>query len=635
MMISLRTRLGLGFLIVAVITGLVASWVGVHLIGDSIVHRAQRQVETDLNSAREIYQAKLNDTRSLIRLTASRFFIKDALISGSTRNLSDELDSIREDEDLDVLTLTDDRGSIIACSRNPLSVGTSEANDELVQAALLHKKAVASTQIISQERLMSEAEDLAEQAHMKFVPTPKAKPTEREEQTSGMMIKAAAPVMDSDRLLGVLYGGTLLNRDYEIVDKIKDIVYRGEMYEGKDIGTATIFQKDLRISTNVRKSDGERAIGTRVSQEVYEQVVEKGTPWFARAFVVNDWYMTAYEPIRNIRNEVVGILYVGILEKKFIDLRKRTLLTFLLITTAGALISLIVACLLANGIIKPIKCLAHASKQIAGGNLEAQVECSSRDEIGELGQTFNSMASSLKERDQKLKEYAEQEIMKSDRLATLGQIAAGVAHEINNPLAVILGRAELLNSEIENASPVVRKSLNTIEQEAEKAASTIQKFLSFARQPEPKFELADINKLLENSLTLASHQALIDEIKINKKLSKGMPRILLDPQQIQQVFINIILNAFQAMQTGGNLSVTSHLADGFAEAKFTDTGCGIAKDDLLKIFEPFFTTKKRGTGLGLAISKSIIDKHKGSMKIESEPDKGSTVIIRLPVQTEA
>jgi two-component system NtrC family sensor kinase len=482
---------------------------------------------------------------------------------------------------------------------------------------------------------MNEAKDLAQQALLKLIPTPKAKPTERREQTSGMMIKAAAPVMDSDRLLGVLYGGTLLNRDYEIVDKIKDIVYHGEIYEGKDIGTATIFQKDLRISTNVRKSDGERAIGTRVSQEVYEQVVEKGKPWFARAFVVNDWYLTAYEPIRNIKNEVVGILYVGILERKFVDLRRRTLLPFLLITTAGALISLIIAYLLANGIIKPIKRLASASKQIAEGNLEAQVERNSRDEIGELGETFNSMARSLRERDQRLKEYAEREIMKSDRLASLGQIAAGVAHEINNPLAVILGRAEFLNSEIQNPSPLVKKSLNTIEQETEKAASTISKFLSFARQPEPKLELADINELIENSLALASHQALIDEVKIVKKLSKDIPRILLDPQQIQQVFINIVLNAFQSMQTGGKLLVTSHLIDGFAEAKFTDTGCGIAKDHLQKIFEPFFTTKKRGTGLGLAICKSMIDKHNGSMQIESQVDKGSTVSIKLPIQTEA
>ena len=124
-----------------------------------------------------------------------------------------------------------------------------------------------------------------------------------------MIIKAAAPIFDYEgKLIGVLYGGILLNRNFEIVDKIKDIVYRRETYKGKDIGTATIFQDDLRISTNVKTIDGERAIGTRVSEEVYDQVLIKGNPWIHRAFVVNNWYITAYEPIKNINDELIGIL---------------------------------------------------------------------------------------------------------------------------------------------------------------------------------------------------------------------------------------------------------------------------------------------------------------------------------------
>ena len=634
MKISLRTKFGGSFTIVVVITGLVASWVGVHLIGGGIVREAQKKVEMDLNSAREIYQRKVDDVRALVRLTAHRFFIKDALISGNIKELNGKLKSIREKEGLDILTLTDNKGKVVVRTRNPQVVGDTQTNDELVSRALMEEKVVASTQIISRKALMKEGKDLARQAYMRFISTPKAKSTEKEEETSGMMIKAVAPIMDNDKLLGVLYGGKLLNRNYEIVDKVKDIVYRGERYKGKDIGTATIFQKDLRISTNVEKSDGERAIGTRVSEEVYEQVLEKGKPWFDRAFVVNGWYITAYEPIRNVKDEIIGILYVGILEKKFADLRNRTLLIFLGITVAGVFISLVIAYLLANRIIKPIRCLASASKQIAKGDLEARVECNSKDEIGELGETFNSMAGSLKERDEKLKKHAEQEMMHSERLATLGQLAAGVAHEINNPLAVVMGRAEFLASEMEDADPTILKSIKTIEHESEKAASIVRKFLSFARQPEPKFELTDINKLLENSLTLASHQALIEKITIVKNIDEKIPKILADPQQIQQVFINVILNAFQSMPGGGKLLVATGMKNGFVETKFTDTGSGIAKEDLNKIFDPFFTTKKRGTGLGLAISKNIIDKHSGTIGIESELSKGSVVTIKLPLKKE-
>ncbi len=630
MKISLRAKFGAGFLVVIIITGSVAIWAGVHLIGDRIVSQAQKKVQMDLNSAREIYQRKVDDIRTLVRLTAIRLFIKDALISNNIKELNKKLKSIREKEGLDILTLTDNKGKVIVRTRNSQVVGDDKAEDELVKKVLMKMKVVASTQIVSREELLKEGKDLAERAYMRFIPTPKARPTPEKEKTSGMMIKAAAPIIYNNKLLGVLYGGDLLNQNYEIVDKVKDIVYRGEMYKGKDIGTATIFQKDLRISTNVEKSNKERAVGTRVSEEVYEQVLEKGKRWFGRAFVVNAWYITAYEPIRNIKDEVIGILYVGILEKKFVDLRRRTILIFLGITLAGAFISLVIAYLLANGIIKPVKSLVSASKEIAKGNLETRIKHTSKDEIGELQETFNYMTSSLKERDERLKEYAEKEIMRSERLATLGQLAAGVAHEINNPLAVVMGRAEFLTSRIKNADPVILKSIKTIEQEAEKAGSTIQKFLSFARQEEPKLELTDVNKLLENSLTLTSHQALIEKVTVVKNLDTEMSRALLDPQQIQQVFINVILNAFQSMSEGGKLLTSTGVKDAFIEVRFTDTGCGISKEDIRKIFDPFFTTKKRGTGLGLAVSKNIIDKHHGSIQIESELNKGSVVTIRLP-----
>ncbi|MCK4307689.1 cache domain-containing protein [candidate division WOR-3 bacterium] len=630
---SLRTKSIFCFLIVIITTGLVATWVGVHLIGNSIVREEQRKVEMDLNSAREIYQRKIDDVRNLIRITTKRYFIKDALQSKNIKELKEKLSSIRVEEKLDILTLTDNKGKVLVRTRNPQVVGDSQADDELVSKVLTEQKVVASTQVITRKELLKEGEDLAKQSHIKFIPTPKAKSTLEKERTDGMMIKVASPILDyNGNLIGVLYGGNLLNRNYEIVDKVKAIVYYGETYEGKDIGTATIFQKDLRISTNVEKSNGERAIGTRVSKEVYEQVLEKGNPWFGRAFVVNNWYITAYEPIKNIKDEVIGILYVGILEKKFVDLRKRTLLIFLGITVAGVFVSLIIAYLLTNRIIKPIKYLVSASKQIANGNLDARVKCNSKDEIGELGETFNFMAGSLKERDEKLREYAEQEMMHSERLVTLGQLAAGVAHEINNPLAVVMGRAEFLASEMGDADPIILKSIKTIEHESGKAASIVRKFLSFARQPEPKFELTDINKLLENSLTLASHQALIEKITIVKNINEKIPKILADPQQIQQVFINVILNAFQSMPGGGKLLVATGMKNGFVETKFTDTGSGIAKEDLNKIFDPFFTTKKRGTGLGLAISKNIIDKHSGTIGIESELNKGSIVIIKLPIR---
>jgi two-component system NtrC family sensor kinase len=253
------------------------------------------------------------------------------------------LEEIRKAESFDILTLTDNSGRVLVRTRNPSVSGDSQADDDLVSYVLSNQQVIAATVIVPKEELIKEGADLAEQACIEFIPTPKAKPTSEIRQTSGMMMKAGAPIHGYDgSLLGVLYAGKLINRNYKIVDKVKDTVYRAVKYKGKDIGTATIFQGDLRISTNVMRIDGTRAIGTRVSEQVYEQVLIKGLPWIDRAFVVNNWYIAAYEPIRDLKNDIVGILYVGILEQKFTDMRNETTAIFLSIALAGMVFALIV-----------------------------------------------------------------------------------------------------------------------------------------------------------------------------------------------------------------------------------------------------------------------------------------------------
>ncbi|GAI39012.1 unnamed protein product, partial [marine sediment metagenome] len=259
------------------------------------------------------------------------------------------------------------------------------------------------------------------------------------------------------------------NRDYEIVDDVKAIVYQGVKYKGKEIGTATIFQGDLRISTNVKREDGSRAIGTRVSEKVYDQVLVKGLPWIHKAFVVNSWYIAAYEPIKDVEGKIVGILCVGVLEQKFVDMRRRAILIFLGITLVAMIIALTVSSLLASGILKPLEHLVLASRQLAKGNLECRVKLKSRDEMGELGETFNLMASSLKDRDERLKEHTERQIMKLERLATLGQLAGGVAHEINNPLGTISIYAQMALDELGKDNDSCKEDLKVVMKQTKRA----------------------------------------------------------------------------------------------------------------------------------------------------------------------
>lgn len=635
---SLKLKLIMSFLTVVLITGIVAAIVGVHTIGDRIVKQTQERVKMDLNSAREVYQENIKDVQTSVRLTSIRFFIKDALLHNNIERLKGELEKIRVRESLGILNLTDKDGVVLVRANNPTVYGDSQANDELVIRALIEKKVVASTQIVSEEELKKDGNELAQQAHMTFIPTLKARPGVRERETSGMMIKAAAPILnDNNNLIGVLYGGKLLNRNFEIVDKVKDIVYRGEVYKGKVVGTATIFQRDLRISTNVKNKDGSRAIGTRVSEEVYERVLEKGEPWIARAFVVNDWYITAYEPIRNINNEIIGILYVGMLEQEFVDMKTQTLLTFLMIILIGVAIALITSYFLGNNILKPIRRLVFASKRLAKGDLSHRVAINSKDAIGELGKTFNYMADSIRERDERLKEQTKNHIMRSEKLAMIGGLAAGVAHEINNPLGGILIYSHLLLEDIPQDSPQ-KESLEKIANEATRCKEIVKGLLDFARQREPKIEHGNLNETIESVLSLVEKQALFHNIIVEKNLDPDLPVIAYDKSQLQQVFMNIVLNAAEAMDGDGKLTINTQISkDGsYGEVNFTDTGHGISKENFEKLFEPFFTTKKpgEGTGLGLSISYGIVKKHNGKIEVESEVDKGTTFTIKLPIKKE-
>ncbi len=210
-----------------------------------------------------------------------------------------------------------------------------------------------------------------------------------------MALAAAVPVFDSGNFLGVLYGGVLLNRSQEIVDRVRDTVFQHEIYKGQSIGTATIFFKDIRISTNVLAPDGSRAVGTVASEEVTKRVLTDGERWTDRAFVVNDWYITAYEPIEDIFGQKVGMLYAGVLEAKYADVRWKALSIFIVITVAGMVLALGLGYIISNKVSRPVKQLIEASHQVSQGNLSPEIGPISKSEIGSLQKTFKEMLASL------------------------------------------------------------------------------------------------------------------------------------------------------------------------------------------------------------------------------------------------
>jgi len=341
--IPIAAKLIASFMLIIIIGDAAFAVIGIQLIGNRIVAEAQERVRNDLNSAREIYSSKLTHIDYVVRFTAARIFLrsKEALKGSLNDEYIIELMRVRESEGLDVLTIADKDGFIVLRTSNPESPKDKLYYDEIIQSVIRTQQPVATTTIVSADQLRKESYLLPGKAHFEFIETPRARYRPETEETAGMMLTAAAPIFDTqNNFIGVVYGGILLNRNFEIVDKIKQTVFQNVVYQGKDIGTATIFQDDVRISTNVRNNDGSRAIGTRLAEDVYNQVVLRGEPWIGRAYVVNDWYITAYEPIRNIKNQIIGILYVGILEQKYNDIKNQTVSGFLSVSVIGGLISI-------------------------------------------------------------------------------------------------------------------------------------------------------------------------------------------------------------------------------------------------------------------------------------------------------
>jgi len=352
MKISTKTQLAILFLALACFIGVVTALIVNSIVTNQIISEAQERVKDHLSSARWVYDSKVRDIAKVIRWTSIRHVLKEGIKRKNLSAIQTEFLGLMFEEGLDFLTLVDRRGTVLYRFHNPEVFADSLVQDPFIKTAL-GKKAVSGTQLLSGDELLKEGKALAQKAVLISIPTPKEKPSQKVEETSGMIMKSAYPILDfNGEVLGVLTGGVLLNRNYEIVDRIKNIVFKDAKYKGKEIGTATIFLGDLRISTNVKDKEGNRAIGTRAMQEVQEQVLQKGSPWIQRAFVVDDWYITAYEPIVDVENKIVGMLYVGMMESKYALMKEKLILLFFLFSMSGMLFALAISFALSSKIMK-------------------------------------------------------------------------------------------------------------------------------------------------------------------------------------------------------------------------------------------------------------------------------------------
>lgn len=629
---TVRLKLTVAFIAVILVANAILSLLVVRHTGSVWMQEVQTRVRLDLNSARAAYNNHLVGMARFLQAASLHRVIATGSAKRDREELADRLQRVHRVAGMDIVSLVGSDGRVVYRARNPELHGDDLSTNPVIAAAMRKRASVTGTVILSSEALEKEGHDLAERARFTLLRTPAARPCGETVRSDGMVMAAAIPILNPQReLLGVLYGGDLLNRRYEIVDSIKDEVYQHEVYKGREIGTVTVFQGDLRVSTNVAREDGTRAVGTRLSAMVYERVLVEGGTWADRAFVVNDWYITAYEPIRDPTGRIIGALYVGLLETPFAHRKRLIIGVFLLMVSTTTFTSLALLFFVTKLVLRPIGRIIAMSRKVISGDLAARVGIRPPGEMGVMCRAVDAMADAVVEREEQLKLATRQQISRSEKLASIGRLAAGIAHEINNPLTGVLTFAHLLRQK-ENIDEQDRQDLDLIINETTRVGEIVSGLLDFARESPLVKHPLDINDVIRRTIRLVRSQKRFDDIAIEHHLKEGVPKVNGDVNQLEQVLLNLLLNACEAMPNGGTLRVSTTAQNRRLLLKVADTGCGIKREHLDQIFEPFFTSKPvgTGTGLGLSVSYGIIQQHGGSMEVESKEGKGATFTIVLP-----
>ncbi len=338
---TIRSKLTMTAVVVTVLANSLLLLVAVQYMEHVWMNEVQTQVALDLNSARAAYRGHIGMIDAFLRAMALEPTLASAVDRRDRAEIQVFLDRGHRSQGMDFLSLVDPGGKVVCRAHNADRRGDDLSANLIIARALERKQPASGTIVLSAEELAVEGGNLAERARVALVDTAAARPTADAVRSDGMVVAAAVPVFDArGRLAAVLYAGDLLSRRYDIVDGIRRQVFLNTAYEGQDIGTVAISQGDLRIATTFALEDGSRAVGTRLSAAVGDEVLGRGRTWTARAFVINDWYFTAYEPIRDPAGQVVGVLSVGLLQAPFVHQQQvitGVLLAIVMTATAASL----------------------------------------------------------------------------------------------------------------------------------------------------------------------------------------------------------------------------------------------------------------------------------------------------------
>lgn len=602
---SLKQYLIAAFFLQILVIGVLFAILGYYTIEHDIIARTQKELARKINAAQIVYDNQLEKIRTALLLaedTASLISAKGML----------GIDYVYETASESIQQL-----------KSPIAKTAFKGGP------------IGGSRIIEADELKYISNVLLDRAKTKIEYTPKAKPVNKKFLESALAIEYAIPLKDRNgRVFAVRYAGRIINKDFSLVDEIRDLVFGRELHQNLPLGTVTVFQGDVRIATNVLDSSGERAIGTRVSEAVYDKVLNKGLPWYDRAFVVSQWYLTAYSPIKDIDGDIVGILYVGILEKPFLNLKMNRIFIFFSIITAVIFLALFVSYFLASKITKPLHRALKASAEISEDRLSYRLKDEgSIVEFSRLADSFNSMAEKLKERQDSLHASKEElETMNKRYLDLVGL----VSHELKGILApIVLNTYSLKNGLLGPVNGAQGKALDSVNRNLDYLAQTVKNFLNLSRVENQdmvlnKTEVSIKEDVFDMSVEALKQKAEEKKVSIINNITPGI-KVNADLGLLQVVANNLLTNALKYGDNNGKIVLSSKIEQDDLTIEVYNQGRPIPNIDLGKLFKRFSritytgTEKVKGTGIGLFITKEIILRHQGRIWVKPREDGNSFI----------
>jgi two-component system NtrC family sensor kinase len=623
---SIRAALIGGISLLLILGSAVLTLVGIREIRDGVVREAQSRVDHDLFLLASLYENELELDAERLRAAVGRF---DA--AGDSTAPTSSLLEVRRALGFAVLSFATD-GTL-----------APEGLDPVLRSALAGAPS-HGTILLSASRLVHEGGSaLAASQH---IPAPGDDPEGGAEEA--LFQWHAVPLIDADgRVSGIIYGGRPLNHNHDLVDRYARALFGERLYEGKPVGTVTIFLGGTRVATNVRDADGDRALGTRVSDIVREQVLGREERWQDRAWVVDSWYLSGYQPLQQPDGETIGMLYVGLLEAPYDVLRGQLVRRFAVPALVLLVLALAGTVLVVRRITRPLEQLRASADQIAAGEWQtAPAADGSYSEITSLSEALTDMQTALRERDRELRAAnadlgeANSELARANEnyMNTLGF----VTHELKAPLANMQSYIDLVvdgfGGDLDEAG---RTMLVRVRRNCEELQGMVKDYLDLSRAErdglEPSRREIDLRAdVIEPSvgLTAGLFKSRGMQLELEAPDSLAMEA---DPELLRIALTNYLNNAAKYGLEGGRVRLEARRESGDVTVGVWNQGVGFAAEERDQLFSKFTrlrnanTKSRKGSGLGLFLTSQILERHDGQVWAESEPGEWAKFGFRLPV----